>query len=296
MQLNNEKVYKKIFQLLPDLILITNRKGIIVYGNNQIVSWLGYDMDEIVGHSVLTLKFITTRSKLLMGKNFFRRIAGKKIEPYIIDFRAKNGDMKSGLVRGKIIKDENGRTLLNVSLVTNVTKETNKKRSLESTEAKYKYLFDNMVDGFTVNKLIYNEESKVVDFEFLEINNSFEEIVGLESKKLVDKQMKKVVPAEKQDIFNHLDKFEQVVKNKESVSFEYFSKNLNKWLKITSHCPAEDQFVVFYQDITRRKKALVDLKGKQKQLEEKLKELEKMNKLMVERELEMVALKAKINN
>lgn len=295
MQLDNEKVYKEIFRLLPDLILITNRKGIIVYGNNQIVSWLGYDMPEIVGHSVLTLKFITTRSKLLMGKNFFRRISGQKIEPYIIDFRAKNGDMKSGLVRGTIIKDENGKTLLNVSLVTNVTKETNKKRSLESTETKYKYLFDNLVDGFTLNEIVYNEAGKPVDFKFLEINNSFEEVVGLESKKLVDKNMSDVVPDNKKDIFQHLDLFDDVVKNKKQISFEIYSDTLEKWLKITSHCPAPNQFVVFFQDISKQKEVVLKLKENKDELELKLKELEKINRLMVDRELEMVQLKAKLN-
>lgn len=295
MEFSDEKVYKKIFQLLPDLILITNRKGIIVYGNNQIVSWLGYDLDEIVGHSVLTLKFITTRSKLLMGKNFFKRISGQKIEPYIIDFRAKNGDMRSGLVRGKIIKDKNGKTLLNVSLVTNVTDETNKKRSLESKERKYKYLFDNMTDGFAVNKLIYDENNKVLDYVFLEINNSFEEILGLESKKLVDNRMSEKIPDDKKDIFDHLEKFSRVVEKKEQISFELYSKSLDKWLKITSHCPADGQFVVFYQDISNKKKVLKEVEENKEKLEERLLELEKVNKLMVDRELEMVRLKTKLN-
>ncbi len=294
MKFHDEKVYKNIFKMLPDLILITNRKGIIVYGNNQIVSWLGYDLDEIVNYSVLTLKFITTRSKLLMGRKFFDRISGKKIEPYIIDFRAKNGDMKSGIVRGTIIKDDNGKTLLNVSLITNVTKETNKKRSLKNTEKKYKYLFDNMVDGFTVNKLIYDENNKAIDFTFLEINNSFEEILNLEAKDLVDYNMKKVVPKDKQDIFDHLDKFSEVIKNKKQIEFEFYSKNLNKWLKITAHCPADGQFVAFYQDITKKKKVLVQIEKSRKKMQEKLDELENINKLMVDRELEMVRIKAKL--
>ncbi|MFA6525268.1 MAG: PAS domain-containing protein [Patescibacteria group bacterium] len=294
--MNDEKVYKKIFELLPDLILITNHKGEIVYGNNQIISWLGYGLDEIVNHNVLKLKFITTRSKLLMGKNFIRRFAGQKIEPYIIDFRAKNGEMKSGLVRGEMIKNEKGKTVLNVSLVTNVTKETNEKRNLQFTEQKYKYLFDNMVDGFTVNKLIYDKNNNAIDYKFLEINNSFEEIIGLEAKKLVDQSMKEKIPSGLNDIFDHIEKFSKVVKNKEQISFEIYSKKLNKWFKITSHCPTEDQFVVFYQDMTKKNKVLEQVKDNRQELEKKLVELENINKKMIDRELEMVQLKEKLNN
>ncbi|MFA6271816.1 MAG: PAS domain-containing protein [Patescibacteria group bacterium] len=295
MQLNDEKVYKKIFELLPDLILITNHKGEIVYGNNQIITWLGYDLDEIVGHNVLKLKFITTRSKLLMGKNFIRRFAGQKIEPYIIDFRAKNGEMKSGLVRGKMIKNDQGKTVLNVSLVTNVTKETNEKRNLQFTEQKYKYLFDNMVDGFTVNELIYDGKNNPIDYKFLEINNSFEETLGLEAKKLVDQSMKSKIPSGLKEVFDHVDKFCNVVKSKEPISFEVYSKKLDKWFRITSHCPADDQFVVFYQDITKKNRVLQQVKNNRKELESKLSELEDINNKMIERELEMVKLKEDLN-
>ena len=152
-----------------------------------------------------------------------------------------------------------------------------------------------MVDGFTVNKLVYDKDKKVVDYTFLEINNSFEEIVELESKKLVDQNMKDKIPKDKKEIFDHLDKFSKVVNDKEQVSFEVYSKKLDKWIKITSHCPAEEQFVVFYQDITKKKKVLDQVKDNREQLEGKLSELESINKLMIERELEMVNLKKELN-
>jgi SMC interacting uncharacterized protein involved in chromosome segregation len=56
---------------------------------------------------------------------------------------------------------------------------------------------------------------------------------------------------------------------------------------VSAYCPVKGFFVTIFEDITSRKKA-------EKEIEEKMEEIQKMNDVMIGRELKMVELKEEL--
>jgi len=46
-------------------------------------------------------------------------------------------------------------------------------------EKKYEALFKNMLNGFSLHKIITNEKGDPINYEFVEVNKAFEEMTGL---------------------------------------------------------------------------------------------------------------------
>ena len=60
--------------------------------------------------------------------------------------------------------------------------------------ARYRLLFDTMLDGFALHEIICNEAGKPVDYRFLEINPAFERLTGLRAADLIGKTVLETMP------------------------------------------------------------------------------------------------------
>jgi PAS domain-containing protein len=50
-----------------------------------------------------------------------------------------------------------------------------------------------MIHGFALYKIVLDKSSKPIDFEFLEINSSFEKMTGLKQKEVIGKKITSTV-------------------------------------------------------------------------------------------------------
>ena len=75
----------------------------------------------------------------------------------------------------------------------------NAEERLRASEEQYRSLFSNMIDGFALCKMIFDEENKPVDFVYLEINSAFEKITGLKRELVVGKKVTQAIPGIKDD-------------------------------------------------------------------------------------------------
>ena len=115
--------YKQVFDLSPEGIVIFDKKGKIIDANNRLYDWLKYRPGDIKGKSLLRLPFISKKGKLVVAKKFASRMLGKNIAPYEIEFVAKDGKILIGLIRAMPIRDNRGKIVGDMVMVTEVTKE-----------------------------------------------------------------------------------------------------------------------------------------------------------------------------
>jgi PAS domain-containing protein len=54
-------------------------------------------------------------------------------------------------------------------------------QALRESESKYRFLFENMMDGFAYHKALFDDHGKPVDSIYLEVNGAFEKMTGLNS-------------------------------------------------------------------------------------------------------------------
>ncbi len=122
-----------------------------------------------------------------------------------------------------------------------------KQKIINLSEKKFKLLFEQMPLGIAVNKVILDENNKMVNYEFLEVNKNYEKHTTLKAKDLIGKTLLDIIP-EDNDIW--LKKYEAVYKYQKVISFNEYSKPLNSYFNIVAYPIDDEQFVVIVNNIT----------------------------------------------
>ena len=151
----NKDRYKLIFELSPEAIVILDKKGVMVDVNNRLYEWLGYKKEEVLGKNLLQLPYLTKIGKAKAIKNFTYRMAGKDIGPYELDFISKSGEKKVGLLMVKPIKDDTGKIVEDLIMISDVT---NNKKIRDA-------LKDKVSELERINKLMINRELKMIELK-----------------------------------------------------------------------------------------------------------------------------------
>ena len=131
-------------------------------------------------------------------------------------------------------------------------------QALRKSEKTYHLLFDNMLNSCTHNRMIYRD-GKSVDYEYLAVNPAFKMMTGL--KDVVGHKASEVIPGYVQDNPDSMMVFSQVVETGEPKLWEHYLAALDKWFSFGIYRPAEGEFIVLCEDITKRKKAELALKA-----------------------------------
>ncbi len=133
-------------------------------------------------------------------------------------------------------------------------------KALGIDRKQFNMFFENMIIGFSYNKLVVDKAGKPVDYIFLEINNSFEQMTGLKREKVIGKRATEVFKDIEDDVAKWIDVYGKVALTCESIQFEDFTKSLGKWFNISAYCPERAYFITLSEDITERKKSVEALK------------------------------------
>ncbi|MGE5237228.1 MAG: DUF4118 domain-containing protein, partial [Chloroflexota bacterium] len=128
-------------------------------------------------------------------------------------------------------------------------------QEVQQSKAKYRLLFENMIDGIAYHKIVKDKNGKPVDYIFLEVNNAFETLTGLKRPDIIGKRVTEVLPGIEDDPADWIGKYGNVALTGEELRFEQYTVSLDKWFSISSFSPMKDHFVAIFEDITARKKA-----------------------------------------
>jgi PAS domain-containing protein len=147
--------------------------------------------------------------------------------------------------------EEDSATVSGVFTLSNdVTEKVLTKRKTEESEAKFRTLFKTMDQGFSIVKMIFDEEGRPVDSLFLEMNSVFEQQSGFEG--ALGKKIREIVPDIEDKWFQVYGK---VALTGEAIRFTDGSDALGKWFDIYAFPAGEvgsQQVAVLFTDITER--------------------------------------------
>jgi PAS domain S-box-containing protein len=123
---------------------------------------------------------------------------------------------------------------------------------LRESESRYQMLFTNMAEGFVLAEVIYNEDSKLYEYRYLDMNSSYELIIGKKREQALGKPILEVFPNINPIV---MEKIREVVLSGKSINFDLFSHAMNKYFDIYMFSPEKGKIVGIFRDITERKKA-----------------------------------------
>jgi PAS domain S-box-containing protein len=143
---------------------------------------------------------------------------------------------------------------------------------ISAVEERYRYLFNNMQEGFAYCRMIYNEDIPL-DFMYLSVNSAFETLTGL--KNVVGKKVSEVIPGIRESDPGLFEIYGRVAKTGKPERFETYVQALQMWFSISVYCPEPGCFVAVFDVITERKRTeealhtlLDDLKRSNTELQE----------------------------
>ncbi|MGE4297682.1 MAG: PAS domain S-box protein [Desulfovibrionaceae bacterium] len=128
----------------------------------------------------------------------------------------------------------------------------------KQAEIRYSDLFNNMLDGFALQELIYDDAGTPVDYRFLAVNPAFERLTGFTAHQAVGHTLYDLLP---QTDPNWIAICHQVATTGETVHREHFNADLGKHLALTVYRHAPGLFAVYLRDITARKKMEEELRA-----------------------------------
>lgn len=302
----SEFLFKELLKSAPDAIVQVDTHGLILFVNEQTSNLFGYSSDELLGKSIELLipeglRKVHRKHRKKYEKNPTTRPMGSDLE--LIAKRKDNAELFVEVSLSFIKTDDE------IKITAIIRDITSRKKSeeilLESKEFFRKTLDLGVVGMATTNPYTFN---------FLSANNRLCEMLGYSEKELLKKTWKEITfPKEKID--------EDIANAKKLLGGEIVGYVMEKQYKhkdghliditlsvqgVRKKDRKIDYFITLIDDITERKeyekkinRLNVDLEQKVKdrtlQLESKNRELERMNKLFVGREIRMKELKNTID-
>jgi PAS domain S-box-containing protein len=165
--------------------------------------------------------------------------------------------------------------------------------SLRLSEERYRMLFNTLMEGFCIIEVIFDSDDMPVDYRFLECNPAFEAQTGLQGAE--GKLMRELMPEHETHWFEIYGK---VALTGEPARFENEAKELKRWFDVYAYRvdrPEDRHVAIIFNDITIRRQAEEKIQRHVENLQTKNRELERINRVMVGRELRMIELKKEVN-
>ena len=134
-------------------------------------------------------------------------------------------------------------------------------KSLHDSETKYRLLFENMAEGFSLNEIITDVSGTPVDFRIIETNIAFQKQTGAKNLYL-GITYRRLNPDASPDLFRN---YNNIVLKGIPFKEEFYSALFNRFLRLTSFPHQKGRFATIYEDISEQKNAEQALRNSEKQ-------------------------------
>jgi two-component system sensor histidine kinase/response regulator len=125
-------------------------------------------------------------------------------------------------------------------------------RSLRESEATYRSLFDNMLNGFAYCRMIF-ENGQPRDLIYLDVNKAFEVQTGL--KNVVGRKISEIIPGIRESDPGLFETYGRVAMTGQPEHFETYVEAMRMWFSISMYSPKREHLVAVFDVITERKLA-----------------------------------------
>ena len=242
----SEEKQRALLEGLPDLLFQLDNRGRYQFISDNAGEAMGIEPEKAIGRTHRELGFPEYQCSFL--EKFVSRVfeTGHSHECELT--LSSMEDPKTFNARFVPVLGSQGRIVSVLCVCRDIS-------NYKKVERDFKSLFNEMLDGFALHEIVCNENGNPVDYRFLAVNPAFERQTGLKGDDIVGKRVLEILPDTEQ---RWIDVYGKVVLTGEPISFEEYSKALNRYYTVAAYRPAPGQFACIFADITERKMAESD--------------------------------------
>lgn len=120
--------------------------------------------------------------------------------------------------------------------------------AMREAQEQYELIFKEMIDGYALHEIIFDEEGIPVDYRFIDINPAFEHIVGLD-RSIIGKTVYEILPDTEK---TWIQRYGEIVLSGKASHFEDYAQELDKYFDVTAFRVKKNQFVTIIVDVTEK--------------------------------------------
>ncbi|HKK58538.1 MAG TPA: PAS domain S-box protein [Salinivirga sp.] len=251
----SETRYRDVFETAGVGIIYINKEGRVLDANQKFNELLNTNEESLINKSALELinnKLPRPLAKELLSE-LFHVLKGNRIRPRAIQVYDKFYEIQS---------DYNPTLESNIGIIRDITDKKIAEQKLKKSEAKYRYLVENMNDGLAIT----NKNSEITF-----MNPAAEQIFEVQPHQVGSKTLKDVATPTSQEIISHEEE-QRRMGNSSTYYIEVITrKNSKKNLEINASpiYDTEKNFngsFAIIRDITEKLKAEMEIKSANSQL------------------------------
>jgi PAS domain S-box-containing protein len=261
----SEAKYRQLVQLANSIILRFDTAGKIMFFNEFAQRFFGYSEEDIIGRNIIGTIMPPKDSN---GRDLNQMVADMIRNPDRYLHNENENIKRSGervwiAWTNKAILDQNGRTSEILSIGMDVTDRKMTDRALWESEEKYRSLYSSMSEGAALHEINYDEAGRASDYTILDVNPSYEKILGLKKEAVVGQKASTLYSAGEPP---YMKIFSEVAATGKPAYFETYFEPMNKHFSISVFSPGRGKFATVFEDITERKNAEEERRKLQMQL------------------------------
>lgn len=228
---------------VPGILFVLDKKSRIIFCDGQGLHKLGLHKSEIENCPIENL----LANKEILDENIQNVFAGNEV-----NLKLQYNRMHFEVFLHPVLEETQPVKNI-VGLALDVTPWIMSEAKRKQKEQDYKFLFDNMNEGFAFHEIIVDEGNQPVDYRYLDINPAFSEMTGLTRELSIGKTIREVMPGIENDPANWIGRFGEVALKGKEMTIEDYSAPLKKWFRVHAFPGRENQFGVTFSDITEIK-------------------------------------------
>ena len=243
----NQRLLKAILDNIPDPAWLKDPQGRYLLGNKSLARIYRRGSEEIVGKTVFDV-FPEHAEQLTTGDAKVA-LSGKptRTENCIPDAEGHNRWFDT--IETPIF-NEQGEITGQAGIARDVTERKEMEATLRESEARYRSLFENMLEGFACCRMIFDQD-RPQDFVYLEVNAAFEKLTGL--KNVIGKTATEVIPGIRKTNPELFEIYGRVALSGKPEKFETFVDGLKIWFSIAVYSYQTGHFIAIFENITERR-------------------------------------------
>ena len=269
--------YLDLFDSAPVGYLTLNELGVILEANLTAAAMLGVPRSHLIRDRLI--RFILPEYADTSSQCFgllFSSGTPQACELYILN---NNAPPFWARLEASLIQDKERETPLMRVVVSDISASKSAEETLRESEERYRSLFENMDEGFSLYEVIYDSQSYPYDFRFLDINPAFELNSGLTRADVIGRTLLEVLPETQRGI---IQDYSQALLSGKPLNVEYYFKPLERHIHIHVFSPRPGLLATIFEDISLRKQAEQALVSSHEQLSSQLEEIEHLQEELKE--------------